>query len=405
MSIELASPWPWLSRLTIVLITAVLMEGVAALLHRHVMHGPGWAWHRSHHQPEPGRHLEHNDLYAVCFAAASLSLMLAGQGPWWPLFWVGTGMAVYGTLYALVHDGLVHQRWPLRWHPRHPWLQRLVRAHRLHHAVHEREGGVSFGFLLARSPAVLAAELRAQRRGGAGMQRETERAQSRTGLLLAALIVGAWAVVQGAALFLLPLEGAGWWWLLPVVLLLCWLDVGLFIVAHDAMHGSLAPAWPRVGQGVGRLCLRLYAGFQMQRFSAAHADHHRHPGTDRDPDFNPEGRRYWAWYGHFLRRYFGRREAAGLVLITALWLLAGAPLANVLLAWALPSALSSLQLFTFGTWLPHRHGDTPFADEHRARSHGWGWWLSLLSCFHFGHHHEHHLRPDRPWWSLPSLRR
>ncbi|HYD98464.1 MAG TPA: fatty acid desaturase, partial [Alphaproteobacteria bacterium] len=30
--------------------------------------------------------------------------------------------------------------------------------------------------------------------------------------------------------------------------------------------------------------------------------------------------------------------------------------------------------------------------------------VSLLTCYHFGHHHEHHLRPDVPWWRLPSLR-
>jgi beta-carotene/zeaxanthin 4-ketolase len=396
-------------RLAIVLISAVVMEGVATLLHRHVMHGPGWTWHRSHHQPEPGQHWERNDLYALVFMALSIGLMLLGQGRWWPLFWVGIGLAVYGSLYALVHDGLVHQRWPLRWRPRQAWLQRLVRAHRLHHAVREREGAVSFGFLLAPPPAELAAALRAQRGGPATAPRPGadagSRRQSRTGLLLAALIIGSWAVVQGLALFALDLEGSGWWWLPPVVALLCWLDVGLFILAHDAMHGSLAPAWPRLGHAVGRLCLLLYAGFPMRQFAAGHVLHHRHPGTADDPDFGNEGRGYWRWYGRFIGRYLGLRELAGLVLITGMLLMAGAPLANVLCCWALPSALSSLQLFTFGTWLPHRQGGAPFADHHRARSHGWGWWWSLLSCFHFGHHHEHHLRPELPWWRLPSWRR
>jgi hypothetical protein len=70
-----------------------------------------------------------------------------------------------------------------------------------------------------------------------------------------------------------------------------------------------------------------------------------------------------------MTRYFGLREF--LVLSVMVWtyvLLLGAPLGNLLLFWALPSILSSLQLFYFGTYLPHRHEEAEFADEHRARS-------------------------------------
>ena len=78
----------------------------------------------------------------------------------------------------------------------------------------------------------------------------------------------------------------------------------------------------------------------------------------------------------------------------------GAPLVNLLTFWALPSLLSAFQLFSFGTWLPHRHGEPGFADAHNARSNGFGPLLSLLTCFHFGRHHEHHLYPY-----LPAIRR
>ena len=74
----------------------------------------------------------------------------------------------------------------------------------------------------------------------------------------------------------------------------------------------------------------------------------------------------------------------------------------VLLFWGVPAILSSLQLFAFGTWLPHRRGEQPFADRHRARSSGFGWFASLLTCFHFGYHHEHHDMPHLPWWRLPA---
>jgi beta-carotene ketolase (CrtW type) len=78
----------------------------------------------------------------------------------------------------------------------------------------------------------------------------------------------------------------------------------------------------------------------------------------------------------------------------------GADVRNLLAFWAAPALLSALQLFTFGTWLPHRQTDDPFADHHNARSSSFGPLLSLLTCFHFGRHHEHHLTPWKPWWRL-----
>jgi beta-carotene ketolase (CrtW type) len=91
-------------------------------------------------------------------------------------------------------------------------------------------------------------------------------------------------------------------------------------------------------------------------------------------------------------------------LVAAYVLLLGAPYPNLLLFWALPAILSSLQLFLFGTYLPHRKEEQDFADRHRARSNDFSWIASLLSCFHFGYHHEHHLAPHLPWWRLPAER-
>lgn len=74
-----------------------------------------------------------------------------------------------------MHDGLVHQRW-FRWVPRRGYAKRLVQAHKLHHATIGKEGGVSFGFVLARDPAKLKAELDAQRAAGVAVVREGARA-------------------------------------------------------------------------------------------------------------------------------------------------------------------------------------------------------------------------------------
>lgn len=230
--------------------------------------------------------------------------------------------------------------------------------------------------------------------------------QTAVGLTLAGLITGAFLALHVYAVFFHPLEGAGWLWAVPLVLVLTWLSVGLFIVAHDAMHGSLAPGRPGVNRFAGRLSLLLYAGFWMGRLQPKHFDHHRHVGTERDPDFSVDHpTRFWPWYLSFMRRYFGWREFAILtVLVWSYVLLLGAPPGNLLLFWALPSIASSVQLFYFGTYLPHRHEEDEFADEHRARSNEYGWLASLLTCFHFGYHREHHLSPGTPWWALPAER-
>ena len=192
-----------------------------------------------------------------------------------------------------------------------------------------------------------------------------------------------------------------------LIALQCWLNVGLFIVAHDCMHGNLAPGRPALNRNVGRVVLLLYAGFSYDRLLPKHHLHHRHPGTADDPDFDdrhPD--RFWPWYLSFFRRYFGWREF--LTLSALFWtymLVLKAPPLNAALLWGVPAILSSLQLFYFGTYLPHRREHAPFADRHRARSNNYPAWKSLLSCFHFGYHHEHHRQPWLSWWQLPGARR
>lgn len=147
--------------LAIVVLTVVVMEVVALASHRYIMHGPGWGWHKSHHEEHEGV-LEKNDLYAVIFASAAVLLTVFASptiGSW---YWIGVGMSVYGFLYFVVHDGLVHQRWPFRIVPKNVYLKRLVQAHRLHHAVEGRDGCVSFGFLYAPPVRRLKAELQAR---------------------------------------------------------------------------------------------------------------------------------------------------------------------------------------------------------------------------------------------------
>ena len=166
-----------LSAITIILLTIAAMEWVAWASHKYIMHGFGWAWHRDHHEPHNNK-LEKNDLFALVGAAMSISMfalgseMVMGGSAWWPATWIGLGILGYGIIYTLVHDGLVHQRY-FRWVPKRGYAKRLVQAHKLHHATIGKEGGVSFGFVFARDPAKLKAELAEQRKTGVAVVRDS----------------------------------------------------------------------------------------------------------------------------------------------------------------------------------------------------------------------------------------
>lgn len=227
------------------------------------------------------------------------------------------------------------------------------------------------------------------------------------GLGLAALIGAAWLAIHFGAIFLWE-----WRWAmapLAVALILAqaWLSTGLFIVAHDAMHGSLAPGRPRLNDAVGRVALMIYAGLDYDRLRPAHFAHHRAPGTASDPDFHPERpRAYLPWLRRFFLGYYTHAQLARITVVACLYMAAGgASLINIAAFWALPALLAMLQLFTFGTWLPHRRGGDSFPDHHHARSNRMGRAAALISCFNFGaYHHEHHLAPGVPWWALPQAR-
>ena len=71
------------------------------------------------------------------------------------------------------HDAIDHRRIETGYVPRSNYMKRIVQAHRLHHATIGKEGGVSFGFVIARDPARLKAELKRQREAGIAVVRES----------------------------------------------------------------------------------------------------------------------------------------------------------------------------------------------------------------------------------------
>jgi beta-carotene ketolase (CrtW type) len=234
------------------------------------------------------------------------------------------------------------------------------------------------------------------------------RAQGAIGLLLAALIAGGWLGIHAYAMFVFELT----WQNLPLALAMaavqCWLSVGVFIVCHDAMHGTLVPAHPRLGAAIASVLLFLYAGFRWKWLREAHHTHHRLAGHEGDPDFDEHNPSHFLkWYWTFFKRYFGWQSLLFVHCVVGIyWLVIGIPMVQIVLLYGAPALLSSLQLFYFGTYRPHHHSPArPFADDHNARTDGFGTLTSLATCFHFGYHLEHHRRPDVPWWALPRAHR
>ena len=142
------------------IMTILVMESVAYVTHRWIMHGPGWFLHESHHRERRGR-FEANDLYALIFAVPSIVLLYGGVNLDWGSWaiWVGAGIAAYGAIYFGFHDVIVHQRIAHRYVARSAYMKRIVQAHRLHHATESKHGSVSFGFLWAPPAEVLKRQL------------------------------------------------------------------------------------------------------------------------------------------------------------------------------------------------------------------------------------------------------
>jgi beta-carotene/zeaxanthin 4-ketolase len=228
-----------------------------------------------------------------------------------------------------------------------------------------------------------------------------------TGLLVASGIVVLW-IGSLELLSFIDVAQLTPSWILPAILGRTFIQTGLFIVAHDAIHGSVIPSDRQLNRWIGQLALALYALLSYQKLSLNHWQHHRYPGQVSDPDFH-DGlhRNFFAWYLKFMKGYLDVRQRVILFFgmgIIFLILHSGfhIPVANLFLFWVLPIVLSSMQLFLFGTYLPHRLDNVE--NSHHATSSNHSLILSFLTCYHFGYHWEHHEHPALPWYSLPSVR-
>jgi beta-carotene/zeaxanthin 4-ketolase len=197
------------------------------------------------------------------------------------------------------------------------------------------------------------------------------------------------------------------WWLLHLevdylspftylaVLVQTHLYTGLFITAHDAMHGVVSRN-RRLNKAIGVLTAGLFAFNSYNRLFPRHHEHHRFVATGRDPDYH--GGHFLAWYYSFLKQYITWQQLL-LMALTYNLLKLIFPVENVVLFWIIPSVLATFQLFYFGTFLPHRGEHAP-DNRHKSRTQAKNHLWAFLSCYFFGYHYEHHDKPHLPWWQL-----
>lgn len=137
------------------MITAIvfMVLGFAAMeisgwfIHKYLMHGPLWMIHKTHHQPSK-TFFELNDLFSVLFGSIALILIFKGVDSLDFRFWMGVGISLYGVLYFILHDVLVHRR--LKWfdRPQNGFLKGIFKAHQAHHRTNQKEDAVSFGLFV-----------------------------------------------------------------------------------------------------------------------------------------------------------------------------------------------------------------------------------------------------------------
>ncbi len=128
--------------------TVVFMEGWAWFSHKYLLHGPFWFMHKTHHEPQE-TWWEWNDLVALVYGVGSSALIVIGmEQVSWHLY-LGAGIAAYGVLYFLFHDVIIHRRVKTKYKFANPYINRLIRAHKVHHKHMQKHNSEAYGFLYA----------------------------------------------------------------------------------------------------------------------------------------------------------------------------------------------------------------------------------------------------------------
>ncbi|PMB39889.1 beta-carotene ketolase, partial [Fischerella thermalis CCMEE 5205] len=93
--------------------------------------------------------------------------------------------------------------------------------------------------------------------------------------------------------------------LLLAILFQTFLFTGLFITAHDAMHGVAFSQNLNINHLIGTISLFLYGFLSYKTLLKKHWMHHNHPASELDPDFHDgEHKKFFAWYFYFMKNYW-----------------------------------------------------------------------------------------------------
>lgn len=178
------------------------------------------------------------------------------------------------------------------------------------------------------------------------------------------------------------------------------LYTGLFISSHDAIHGVVSKEYPRLNHAIGRLCATLFAFNNYTILRKKHHHHHAFVNTAEDPDVHQGN--FFIWWFKFMFQYVHWTQILAMAItynLLKIWF----PMENIILFWELPAILATLQLFYFGTYLPHQGEHEP-GNKHQSRSQEKNHIWAFLSCYNFGYHYEHHDKPYLPWWKLAEAK-
>lgn len=135
-------------KILVVIVSFMIMEGVAWLSHKYIMHGKLWVLHSDHHKKTSPGFFEHNDYFFLLFAIPGIVLLFTGMKSGYNyLFFAGCGITLYGMAYFIIHDVFIHRRLKFFRNTDNRYLKAIRRAHKIHHKHTGKEDGECFGML------------------------------------------------------------------------------------------------------------------------------------------------------------------------------------------------------------------------------------------------------------------
>ncbi|MEP6692517.1 MAG: fatty acid desaturase [Gemmatimonadaceae bacterium] len=235
------------------------------------------------------------------------------------------------------------------------------------------------------------------------------------------------------------------WWSVPVaaiaMIVLGTRQHGLFILFHDGVHGLIASP-RRLNDGITNVAAGVPLLVPVHLYRAVHIGHHRHLGTERDPErvllYHAQPWRYrplalgplarqvagdvLGWHNivmavRFFRvrrdprsplRMAATRAYPELALTIALF--AAAVIAGAIVAPVITGRIALLWLvpyFTLTQLLQKVRSFAEHAGEGSADAITYSWAPGLLGRltiwpYNINYHREHHARPGVPWNEIPS---